>query len=164
MAEEEKDPTVRLKEMLEGIDFCMLTTFAGNKFHSRPMSTQELDEDGFLWFLAADNSRKARELESDHRVNAAYANPGKNLYVSVYGTAEVSHDMEKIKELWNPIFKAWFPQGLDDPTLCAIKMKVHEAEYWESASSWKIIQFASFVKAAITGNESDVGKHGTITP
>ncbi|MEP6847591.1 MAG: pyridoxamine 5'-phosphate oxidase family protein [Acidobacteriota bacterium] len=164
MAAEEKDPKVQLKEMLKGVDFCMFTTFAGNAFHSRPMSTQELDDDGFLWFLSADDTRKAREIGSDHRVNAAYSDPAKNLYISVYGTAEVVKDEEKVKELWNPIFRAWFPEGLDDPTLCAIKMKVHEAEYWESASSWKIIQLASFVKAAITGNESSTGKHGMITP
>lgn len=147
--------------MLEGIDFTMLTTIAGGKLHSRPMSTQEIDENGDLWFFSADNTRKVDEIAADDRINAAYSDPDGNTYVSVFGRAKVVKDRAKIEELWSPVLKAWFPEGVDDPTICLLKVSVEEAEYWDAPSS-KFVQLAGFVKALATGTEADYGDHGTI--
>lgn len=151
----------KLKELIEGIDFTMLTTFTKGRLHSRPMSTQELDENGDLWFFSADNTRKVTEIEADNRVNAAYADPSGNRYVSVYGTADIVKDKAKIEEMWSPILKAWFPEGLDDPTLCLLRIKIEEAEYWDAPSS-KVVQIAGFLKALATGTEASYGDHATI--
>ena len=151
----------KLKGLLEGIDFCMLTTINGGQLRSRPMSTQELDENGELWFFTSDQTHKVDEIEADNRVNVAYAQPDDNVYVSVAGRASVVKDRKKIEELWNPIHKAWFPEGLEDPTLCLLKVSVEEAEYWDSPNS-KIVQIAGFVKALVTGQQADGGDHGKV--
>jgi general stress protein 26 len=161
MSENRNTSVEKLKEILEGIDFTMLTTIANGRLHSRPMSTQEMDENGDLWFFTSDDSRKIDEVNADNRVNAAYSDPGGNTYVSVFGTAEVVKDRAKIEELWNPIHKAWFPEGLDDPHLCLLKVAVEEAEYWDAPSS-KFVQLAGFIKALATGTEADYGDHGTV--
>src|SRR4051812_8520321 len=107
--EDEKTRSIeQLKEMLEGIDFAMLTTIAGGKLHSRPMSTQELDESGTLWFFSSDDTRKVDEINADDRINVAYSDPKGNTYVSVFGRAEMVKDRAKMEELWSPIHKAWF--------------------------------------------------------
>ena len=59
-------------------------------------------------------------------------------------------DRSKIEELWNPLFKAWFPQGLEDPDLALLKVNVDKAEYWDSPSS-KVVRLAGFLKAVATG-------------
>jgi len=151
----------QLKDLLEGIDFTMLTTFTNGKLHSRPMSTQELDENGDLWFFTADNTRKVAEIEADNRINAAYSDPSGNRYVSVYGIADIVKDKAKIEELWSPILKAWFPEGLDDPTLCLLRVKIEEAEYWDASPS-KVVQIAGFITALVTGPEASYGEHATI--
>lgn len=163
MENSRNDSIEKLKDMLEGIDFTMFTTIADGKLHSRPMSTQEMDENGDLWFFASDDSRKIGEVNADNRINAAYSDPDRNTYVSVFGTAEVVKDRAKIEELWKPIHKAWFPDGLDDPHLCLLKVSVEEAEYWDAPSS-KFVQLAGFVKALVTGTEAEYGDHGTIKP
>jgi general stress protein 26 len=163
MTEERKGSLEQLKGLLEGIDFTMLTTVAEGKLHSRPMSTQELDENGDLWFFTNDDSRKIDEVNGDNRVNAAYSDPDNNTYISVFGTAKVVKERGKMEELWNPIHKAWFPKGLDDPHICLLKVSVEEAEYWDAPSS-KFVQIAGFVKALVTGTEADYGDHGTIRP
>lgn len=147
--------------MLEGIDFAMLVTVAGSKFRSRPMSTQEMDENGDLWFFTSDETHKVDEIEADNRVLIAYSQPDENTYVSVFGRAEISRDRAKIEELWNPVHKAWFPEGLDDPHLCLLKVTVEEAEYWDSPNS-KLVEIAGFVKALVTGQEADGGDYGKI--
>lgn len=147
--------------MLEGIDFAMLVTVAGGKFRSRPMSTQEMDENGDLWFFTSDETHKVDEIEADNRVLVAYSQPDENTYVSVFGRAAISRDRAKIEELWNPVHKAWFPEGIDDPHLCLLKVTIEEAEYWDSPNS-KLVEIAGFVKALVTGQEADGGDYGKI--
>jgi general stress protein 26 len=161
MENDRRESIGKLKELLEDIDFAMLTTISGGKLRSRPMSTQKFEFDGDLWFFTSDQTHKVEEIEADNRVNVAYSDPGDNTYVSVFGHAEMVKDRAKIEELWNPILKAWFPDGLDDPTLCLLKVKVEEAEYWDSSNS-KIVQLVGFVKALATGQEADGGDHGRI--
>jgi general stress protein 26 len=139
----------------------MLTTIDGGVLRSRPMQTQEAEFDGDLWFFTSTDTHKTDEIEKDNRVNVAYASPNDNTYVSVSGTAALVNDKEKIEELWNPILKAWFPKGLDDPTLILLKVSVEQAGYWDSSSS-AVVQVVGFVKALVTGERADGGDHGRV--
>src|SRR5690606_11742708 len=121
---------------------------------SRPMATQDQDFDGDLWFFTSTASHKMAEISDDPRVCVAYSDPDKNTYVSVSGRGELVRDKGKIADLWNPVYKAWFPDGLDDPTLCLLKVSVEQAEYWDSPSS-TIVNIAGFVKAVATGKRAD---------
>ncbi|CAN5277605.1 pyridoxamine 5'-phosphate oxidase family protein [soil metagenome] len=161
MEDKRQQSIEKLKDLLEDIDFAMLTTISNGKLRSRPMSTQEFREDGTLWFFTSDQTHKVEEIEADSRVNVAYSKPSDNVYVSVSGTASIVKDKAKIEELWNPILKAWFPKGLDDPSLCLMKISVEEAEYWDSPSS-TIVQIAGFVKALVTGQSADGGDYGKV--
>ena len=161
MQETRQESIEKLKGLTEKIDFAMLTTIAGGKFRSRPMSTQEFDEQGNLWFFTSDETHKVDEIEADNRVSVAYSQPDDNVYVSVFGHAAIVKDRAKIEELWSPILKAWFPEGLDDPTLCLLKITVAEAEYWDSPNS-KLVQIAGFVKALVPGKSADGGEYGKI--
>ena len=46
--------------------------------------------------------------------------------------ATVSEDKEKIKELWEPLLKTWFTEGIDDPRISVIKVDPTEAYYWDN--------------------------------
>lgn len=67
-------------------------------------------------------------------------------------------DKAKAEELWNPILKAWFPKGLEDPELALLKVEIGKAEYWDLPSG-KMIQLAGFVKAIVTGRQVNPGEH-----
>lgn len=124
------DSIKKLGELIHDIKFAMLTsTHADGSLHSRPMATQQMEFDGNLWFFTGLNSEKVRELESNPEVNLSYSAPDDQRYVSVSGRADVSRDREKMKELWNPLLKAWFPGGLDDPDICLLHVDVTHAEY-----------------------------------
>jgi general stress protein 26 len=45
----------------------------------------------------------------DQEIHLVYAHPGKDSYLDLWGSGSVVNDREKIKALWNPIVKAWFP-------------------------------------------------------
>ena len=96
------------------------------------------------------DSSKVNEVGREHQVCVAYANPDDQVYVSVSGTAQITRDRQKIEELWSPVYKAWFPQGLEDPNVALLFVDVDKAEYWD-APSGRLVQLAGFVKALATG-------------
>ncbi|MEP7149254.1 MAG: pyridoxamine 5'-phosphate oxidase family protein [Acidobacteriota bacterium] len=161
MPDNRQDSIKKIKELTESIDFCMLTTIDSGQLRSRPMSTQEFEFDGDLWFFTSDNTHKITEIEKDPRINVAYSKPDDNTYLSISGRAEVVKDRAKIEELWSPVLKAWFPEGLDDRHLCLLKIPVEQAEYWDAPSS-KIVQLFGMVKAIATGQEADYGENKKI--
>jgi general stress protein 26 len=123
----------KLRELIEGIDIAMLSTQARDgRLVSRPLRTQQMDEDGHLWFVTDRNSHKADEIEKNPQVNIAYAAPSDNTYVSVAGIAEVRDDRKKLHELWSPAMSLFYPKGEDDPDLCLLKVRMQSAEYWDS--------------------------------
>lgn len=152
----------KLGELIRDIQIAMLTTIGGDGIlHSRPMATQKTPFDGDLWFFTAASSLKVDELHEHRQVNLNYADPKGNRYVSASGTASVFRDRAKEEELWNPIYKAWFPKGLDDPELMLLRVAVDEAEYWDASSS-KMVQIVGFVKALVTGKQYEPGDHGHV--
>lgn len=161
MAESRAESIAKLNELTEKIDFCMLTTIDSGYLRSRPMSTQQFDESGEVWFFIDDHSHKVDELAKDNRVNLSYGKPDDSTYVSVSGRAEVVRDKAKMKELWNPILKAWFPDGLEDPNLALLRVDVEYAEYWETTAG-KIVQLFGFVKSLATGQQADWGENRKI--
>ena len=66
-----------------------------------------------------------------------------------------------MKELWSPAFKAWFPDGLEDPELALLRVEVETAEYWESPSS-AVVKMVGFVKAVATGQQYQAGENKTL--
>jgi len=161
MGDKRQESIEKLKELIEGIDFCILTTVDGGHFRSRPMSTQEFEFDGDLRFFTNENTHKVTEIQQDDRVNVAYSKLEGSRFVSVSGRGEIVKDRAKIEELWNPVLKAWFPDGLEDPTLCLLRVNVEEAEYWDQPSG-RIVQALGFVKALATGSEMDTGENEKI--
>jgi general stress protein 26 len=60
------------------------------------------------------------------------------------------------------MYKAWFPEGEDDPAITVLKVDVTEAQYWKASSS-KIVMGIKYLAAAVTGGKVDVGEQGKVT-
>jgi len=140
-----------LKEKIKDIKFASMTTVElDGDLHSRPMSTHDMEPDGTLWFLTYKNSNKVRELQQNQHVSLAYSDHVSDTYVSAAGLASVVDDRQKIHELWSDVLKAWFPNGPDDPNITLVKVKPHQAEYWDRPGG-KMMTLFEMAKAAITG-------------
>lgn len=158
----EKNDYQKLATMIKDIKFTMFTTVGDDgSLHSRPMGTLEMNPDDFqgtIWFFSRKDSHKNYSIKKDQHVNLSYAHPDKHQYVSVTGRAFISQDRSKMQELWNPILKAWFPEGLEDPDLSLIGINVESAELWDSPPA-KVVQMLGFVKSAVTGKPYDQKAH-----
>jgi len=91
-------------------------------------------------------------------VNISYADTDSQKYVSVSGVANVVQDRAKAEELWSPAYKAWFPGGLEDPSLALLKVEVTQAEYWE-APHGAVVRLVGFLKAVATGQKYEPGEN-----
>jgi general stress protein 26 len=152
----------KFKDLVEDIKFAMLITKAiGGKPKGRPMATADVDEDGNIWFFTNEYSGKVEEIAENNEVILSYASPSDNTYLYITGVAELNDDRNKMKELWNPAYKAWFSEGLDDAKLFLLKINPTEAEYWDSPSS-KVVMALGFIKSVVTGKESKGGEYGKL--
>lgn len=162
MNNEQNENLQKLIDKIKDIDIAMMTTAdEDGSLRSRPMRNMQLKEDGVIWFFTGYESGKSQELKNDSHVNLSYAKPDDQLYVSVSGRASLTRDQAKIDELWNPMLKAWFPNGKDDPNIALIKVTIEKAEYWDSPSS-AMVHLYGVVKAAITGERADPGENKKI--
>jgi general stress protein 26 len=151
----------KINNLIKDIRMAMLTTAAPDgHLHSRPMATQKSEFDGELWFLTKDDSAKVFDIEHDVHVSLTYVD-GKHTFVSLSGIASVSHDRAKIEELWNPMYKAWFPEGKDDPEITVLRVRVESAEYWEAPANTVVRNF-QILRAALTGKEAEVAKNKSV--
>jgi general stress protein 26 len=123
------------------------------------MSTQEVDDDGSIWFLSGKSSNKHEEIREDNRVQLFYYNKGSSEYLSVYGEAEVLYDRKEIDRLWTPIAKTWFTEGKDDPDLELIKVKPLDAYYWDTKHN-KMVAGLKILTGTLTGVTMDDGVEG----
>lgn len=138
-----------LAHLIRGIKTAMLTTAsADGSLRSRPMATLEGEFDGTLWFFTRADAPKVGEVQQEGQVNVSYADADGQRFVSVSGQAALVVDREKIQELWNPVYKAWFPKGLDDPQIALLRVEADKAEYWDAQSS-AMVQLISLVNELV---------------
>jgi general stress protein 26 len=103
----------KVAELIKGERFAFLTTVAPDgTLTSRPMTLQEVEFDGDLWFFAERDSNPVRHVATSPQVNVGTGSGGS--WVSLTGSAVVVEDAAKKRELWNSAVEAWFPQGPDD--------------------------------------------------
>ncbi len=148
-----------LKEKIKDIKYAMLTTLeVGGDFHTRPMYTHEMEADGSLLFLTYRDSTKVTEVMQDNHVSLAYSDHGSDTYVAIAGKAEMTNDRQKIRDLWNDLLKAWFPNGPDDPNVMLLRVKPAKAEYWDRPGG-KMVTLFEMVKSAITGQPDQTARN-----
>ncbi len=141
----------KIKDLTDSAKTCFFCTdiTAGKPFATRPMSVQKFDDEGNFWFLSANDSHKNAELLSDQSVQLLFQGSSYSEFLNIYGTATVSEDKEKIKELWEPVLKTWFTGGVDDPRISVIKVEPTEGYYWDNKHGQAVAFVKQLVGAAI---------------
>lgn len=157
-----EETVAKIASLIKDIEVAMLTTLrADGSLHSRPMITQRTDFDGVLWFFTQAEAPKVGEVEREEHVSVSYAAPSKQHYVAISGKARLVRDRDRVKELWHPLLKAWFPKGPDDPSTALLRVEADSAEYWDSSSS-TVVHLVGLVKALATGKPYKPGDNEKI--
>ncbi|WEK60922.1 MAG: pyridoxamine 5'-phosphate oxidase family protein [Candidatus Microbacterium colombiense] len=146
-------PVQRVAELIKDFRFAMLTTRnAEDRLVAHPLTVQDAEFDGDLWFLVSKGATFVTDLRADKRVGVSLSS--NDAWVSLSGTAGLVDDRAKVHELWSPTVEAWFTNGPDDPDVGLLKFSAESAEYWDSPGG-RIASIFSFVKSKITGEPLD---------
>ena len=145
-----------LNQLLKGIKFAMIT-FISDKghLHSVPMTTQDTDFNGIVWFLGSKSSELVKNIPLNNQVNLGYSNISNNDYVSINGIAECVVDPAILDQIWSPAYEAFFEHGKSDPDIQLLRVISNGAQYWKG--SGKVATLFKLVKASITGESEELG-------
>lgn len=152
----------QFKKMVNDCRVAMFGSYKESDLEFRPMSHADVDNAGNIWFYTTQDATKVEEIAKNNNVLLTYSHDGNNTYMSITGTASISNDRDKMKELMNPFVKAWFPDGVDDPTMRLIVVDPEEVNYWVNNNN-KVISYIKMLSAAVLGTKPNVGEHGKIT-
>ena len=156
----DQDPTATVAEIMEETRIAVLTYVSlEGALVSTPMGTQDFDDPATTWFITERSSDKVRALEADPRVNVSYSS--KAGWVSLTGTAHVSDDRAKLRDLWDASAGAFMSGGPDDPDNVLLRIDGATAEYWESPG--KVAVAIQMAKGLVTDGEPDLGDNDTVT-
>lgn len=155
----------KIKEMAEKANTCFFCTNikSGEPFATRPMSVQKFADDGTMWFLSPNDSHKNQELAHDPYAQLLFQGSSYSDFLSLYGEVTISEDKEKIKELWEPILKTWFTEGIDDPRISVIRFEPIEGYYWDTKHG-QLVSFAKQMIGAVLGKTLDDSIEGELKP
>ncbi|MEO8431734.1 MAG: pyridoxamine 5'-phosphate oxidase family protein [Acidobacteriota bacterium] len=165
------DDIAKLYDLVEDIDVAMMVTRRedGNLV-SRPMANQVRSGGADFWFAAAIDSDKIANIRHDPHVNLTYYKDRTREWVSIAGTAEISQDRDKIRELYRPDWKMWFSMDApadpragtpDDPRIALIGVHATSARFMKHDVPEPVVLF-EVVRGLVTGKPPDIGTERTV--
>lgn len=154
-----------LYELIDEMEIAMMTTRRPDgRLVSRPMATQARGTYADLWFVTNIETHKVDEIEADPNVSIGYFDPDGMEWVSVSGKATVCQDRDKIRELHEPSWRAWFKDeggnrdgGPEDPRLALIFVDAESVTYLKQDSMKPMVLF-EIAKGIVTGEKADAGR------
>jgi general stress protein 26 len=155
----------RIKQVVDKAQTCFFRTASATKGSDgvRPMNVRKVDQAGNLWFLSSDDSHKNLEVAANPTVELFFQGSPHSDFLHLTGRATVSRDKARIKELWEPILKTWFTEGIDDPRITVIKVAPAEGYYWDNKHG-NVVAGVKMMLGAMLGKTLDDSIEGKVAP
>jgi general stress protein 26 len=142
-----------LTALIKKFRFAMLTTAtADGALVAHPLTVQEAEFDGDLWFIIAKDAPASTHLERDSAAGVAFSSD--DAWVSLSGTGRLVEDPAKLDELWSPSVEAWFPAGKTDPNIGLLHFAADGAEYWHTPGGKIVRAVASLTHRKVEGENA----------
>jgi len=139
----------KLNDLLKKFRFAMVTTRAGDgALHAHPLTVQETESDGDLWFIVGTHASAVEHVRRDPKVGLSFSSD--STWLSLAGEAEVVDDLAKLTELWSTSVEAWFPDGPEAPGVTLLRVNALSGEYWGTAGG-RIATAIALVTSKVTG-------------
>ena len=75
-------------------------------------------------------------------------------FLTIHGEATISDNKALIEELWEPLAKAWFTEGENDPRISVIKIAPVSGYYWDNKHG-SAVALLKVAAGALTGKTMD---------
>jgi len=154
----------KVRELLPRFQSAMLITHtAQGEVHVRPLALQgdASTFGGTLWFFTDRRSRKVGESEAGGPVSIVCQSDEHSVYLHLTGKAAVIDDKQRMRELYTPVLRTWFPQGLEDEHLALLRFDAEAGTYWR-VKGGMVLSAISFAKAVATGQPAKTTQSGDL--
>jgi len=153
----------RIKDVVDKAKTCFFRTGAstGESEGVRPMNVREVDDAGNLWFLMAGDSHTVQELKRSPNVDLLFQGSAHSDFLHIVGTATLSRDPARIKQLWEPVLKTWFTEGENDPRITVVQVIPARGYYWDNKHG-NVVAGVKMLIGAATGKTLDDSIEGKI--
>lgn len=153
----------KIRELALHAETCFFCTAikSGSPFETRPMTIQQVDEEGNLWFLSASDSHLNLQIKNEPKVQLLFQGSKRSDFLTIYGMATIHRDKNRIKEYWQPLLKTWFTEGEDDPRITVIKVEMESGYYWDNKHGNAVALF-KMVVGAVLGKTMDDSIEGSL--
>ena len=160
-----KEAIKKIKQLVDKNGTCFFGTHTneGGPLTVRPMAVQKVDDEGSFWFLSSVDSNKNEEIKTDDMVQLFFQGSPHSDFLTVYGKATITKDKNIIKELWEPMVKTWFTEGVDDPRITVIRVTPTGGYYWDTKHGNFVAGVKMLIGAAV-GKTIDDSIEGKLNP
>jgi general stress protein 26 len=163
------DEVDQLYELIEEIETAMMTTRRRDgSLVSRPVATQRRADGAHFWFVGQESSSGLAEIVADPNVNLAYYRDRSREWVSVSGVARLVRDRAKVRELYEPTWKTWFPDeggardgGPEDPRIVLIAVEARAAHLVRVDRPSPVVLFDDYVRRRARDVRPEAGRMRT---
>ena len=110
---------------------------------TRPMHTiLDSDDQSTIWIFTKYENNICEQIRKTDTVCVSYSDPARNSYMCVMGTAKLVNDKKIMEKYWSPIMKAWYTDGLEDPSMILVQIVPQSADFWDGPNS-EVFSFQS---------------------
>lgn len=99
--------------------------------YSTPITVLKSESNGDLWFVSPKDSFKNMGITQDFEVTLFFPGASHSEFLELKGKIIIGDEKNRIEELWNPMVKSWFKDGLDDPRISINQFKPEKGYYWD---------------------------------
>lgn len=152
---EQAEQRKTVRELIEKSRFAMITTTdERGAMVSRPMTVQEVTDDGDIIFIVPKDGDAAQQADGS-QVNLGFTKDMS--FVSVAGCGEIREDKQKLEELWGPGTEAFSTKDETPDNTNRVLLVIHgeSAQYWDSPS--KPALAVGLIKGIIAGKSGESG-------
>lgn len=148
-----------VRDLMRQARFAMLTTRdSTGSLVSRPLTVQDVSEDGDVSFIVPSGGDAAQEADGQE-VNLGFRDG--TSFVSVAGRGRVLRDPAVVEDLWSSVTSELVErvEGEESSSKVALVVHADTAQYWKSPSGPALA--VGLLRAAVTGGQPG-GHVGTV--
>jgi len=156
----------RFLDLLHRFGTAMLVTFDADSGlpRSRPLAVAEVGHGGDLWFATTVDSAKVDDIRAGSTV--AITMQSASAWLSLTGEAEIVRDPGRVRAMWSEAWRAWFPNGPDDPSIALLHVHPTQGEYWDERGVKGVRFLLRSARALLRRRRADRGvprEHGIVS-
>lgn len=128
----------KVKDIINTISICMLSTYAEQSDfpYTIPMISQEVDDEGNIWFLFSTESDTYENLKINNNISLNFAHADDYKFLNIDGVAQILVDDDKLSRYLKNHSETWFDKN--DKTLRILKVTPRIAHYWDNHKNTKL--------------------------